>query len=1465
MLDAIIAFALRQRALVLLMTLALIGGGIYAFTRLPIDAVPDITNNQVQILTRAPSLSPVEVERFVTFPIEVAVKSLPSLTELRSTSQSGLSVVTVVFEDDVDVYFARQQVLEKLREAEEEIPEGVERPELAPVSTGLGEIFRYVVRDTTGRLSPMDLRTVQDWIVRRQLLGTPGIAEVNSLGGYVRQYHVLVDPDALVGHDIALRDVFDAVARTSGNAGGAYIENNGERYSVRSVGLVSTLDDLRGTVIRTTPDGTPLMLSDVAEIEIGPAIRFGSASQNGTGEVVTGIAMQLKGANARVTVDAVKTRIDEIRPSLPPGVVIEPYYDRETLVDSTLATVARNLIEGALLVIAVLLLFLVNLRAGLIVASVIPLAMLFAAILMVITGQSGNLMSLGAIDFGLVVDGSLIIVENCLRLLEERMSRGGAPPSDRELRRLVYGGSVEVRKAAQFGELIIIVVYLPILTLQGIEGKLFRPMALTVSYALVGALLLSITYVPVMLSLLMKGSGRIRHSPVIGWMLRRYRPLLHRALSARTAIVSTTAILLVAAAFVFTRLGGEFIPRLDEGDIAMHLIRLPSVSLTESQKITTRVEAELMKFPEVRTVVSSTGRAEISTDPMGFELADAFVMLRPHDEWTSGRTKEELIAAMSEAVEKIPGVGVQFLQPIEMRMNELIAGARGDVVVKIVGEDYGVLEPVAERIAGILRRTDGAADVAVEQTSGLPQLLIRPDRAAIARYGLTVDDINEVVRTGIGGMKAGEAFEGEKRFDIVVRLPGRARDDLDAVGALLVATPTGQRVPLSSLASISIVEGPLQISHEDGYRFTMVQANVRGRDVESFVSEVRAKIASEVSLPPGYVVIYGGQFEHLQAASNRLTIVVPIALGLIFLLLFQTFRSIRVGILIFLCVPMAIIGGVAALAIGGLPFSIAAGVGFIALFGIAVLNGIVMVAAIRKHQSGGSSRRDAVLTGAEERLRPVVTTAALAAFGFLPMLIARGAGAEVQRPLATVIIGGLISSTLLTLFLLPIIYDRYGGEIGPDGDDEEEDDPFADDKSPTRPGPTLRPGPVVGVVLALIGLTAVAHAQERLTLAEVQRRALATAPELQRGTALIERGRAEGRAVTILPSPEIFGSVDEAPSAALTGRSNASLGVSQSMEFPSVYGARRDAAESTVSMYEAEQAERRLQVVRRATVAYVDVLTARELLRLADSAVAVADAFAVAASRRRELGETGPLEELQASLARSNARQRQLRADAELARTTAELAMLIGAAPGAGLEIADSLALGPLASEGRAESDTVVVSHPRVRAFDLAVDVAERRRRVVGLENLPTFGLEYSWQTVDGVGGFYGGGLRLGVPLWRWMSSASEEMADAEVSVARSELAMAERSLRAEVESTRLRYEAAYRSAIDYARDLVPAALETYRLALESYRQGAATYLEVLTAQTAQIETRMASVEAIGLAERLRADLAFYANAGGER
>ncbi|MGE3799425.1 MAG: CusA/CzcA family heavy metal efflux RND transporter [Candidatus Kapaibacterium sp.] len=1423
MLNGVIAFSLRHRVLVLFCTGALVVGGVIAFSRLPIDAVPDITNNQVQILTNAPALSALEIERFVTFPIELSVKSLPDMVELRSLSRPGLSVITVVFEDRVNTYFARQLILEKLREIEETLPDGVERPELGPVSTGLGEIFRYVVRDTTNRYSPMELRTIQDWIVRRELLGADALAEVNSLGGELKQYQILVDPDRLANYDISLRDVFRAATEASDNAGGAYIETGPEQLSVRSVGLTTTVDDIRESVIGAYSDGTPLRIGDVAEVTTGPAIRFGSASQDGRGEVVVGIVMQLKGANARVTDNGVKERIEENKPLLPEGVVIEPFYDREALVDRTIETVLMNLIEGALLVVGILLLFLVSLRAGLIVASVIPLAMCFAGIMMLLSGQSGNLMSLGAIDFGLVVDGSLIIVENILRLMDRRFRDGTSSSiTSGEMRQLVYEGSVEVRTAAQFGEIIIIVVYLPIITLQGIEGKLFRPMALTVTFALIGALLLSITYVPAISSLLLRGEKRVRHSPIIEWIRRGYTPLLNWGLRNRPAIIGTAFGLVLLALFGFTRLGGEFIPRLDEGDIAMHLIRLPSISLSESQKIATAVEKELMTFPEVKTVVSHTGRAEVSTDPMGFELADVFIMLREEDEWTTGRTKEELVEAMAERMKKFPGVGTQFLQPIEMRMNELIAGARGDVVVKIFGEAYETLSPAAEKISGIIRTLDGAADVAVEQTRGLSQLVIRPDRNALARYGLSVAEVNHAVGMAVAGEKAGTVYEGEQQFDLVVRYRASARTNVDAIREILVKTPVGALVPLKELASVKIEEGPAQISREGSSRFTTVQANVRGRDVESFVEELREHVEREVELPPGYRIDYGGEFRNLEDASQRLLFVVPIALFLIFALLYQTFGSFRLGLLIFLCIPMSVVGGVAALLIRGMPFSISAGVGFIALFGIAVLNGIVMVAAIRKYQLSGLSRREAVTLGAEERLRPVITTAALAGFGFLPMMLATSAGAEVQRPLATVVIGGLISATLLTLILLPIIYERFG------------DDPSTastDEKGKEKRSSRLWKGGV-GLFLLLcfsIGTPSLSG-QTVLTRQLLIERGLATSPERDRVHASVERVDAEGRSANILPPTSLFYEVEEYPTGSLPGELTTSIGISQPFPFPSTWGANSRAKRAAFLAAEGERAVVDCNIVGKANQLWLDLIHASWHLNLTDTMTANARRIAEIIRFRRTVGEIDALEATQGEIILAEAQRDSIAAHSRFVGAMRRARSFMAAAEGEEFVLrVDSISL--FKRQNREELiGQLREHHPHLHLLERQIEALEARNDVLRASRLPSFELELRSQRVGGEGGYIGAGIRLNAPITRWFGDPKGDALQAEERELRAEMRQRERDLIRQLDDLLIEREEKEELIKHYQTTLLPAARSAWQIGLRLYQEGEIGYLGVVSA-----------------------------------
>lgn len=1020
MIDGIVRFAVSQRVLVLLMVAILVGAGLYSLQQLPIDAVPDVTNVQVQVLTAAPSLAPLEIERQITFPVEVAMSGLPGLTEIRSISRFGLSAVTVVFDDSTDIYFARQLVLERLTGVRDQIPESIGSPEMGPISTGLGEIYQYELRGAPGSgYDVTALRTVQDWSVRRQLLGVPGVIEVNSFGGLAKQYQVRVDPAKLQSFGLTLRNVLEAVERNNANVGGAYIEHGSEQYLLRGIGLAQSTDDIANIIVKTGKEGVPVYVRDLGEVVTGATVRQGAVTADGNGEIVAGIAMMLKGENSRSVVERIKERVEAIRKTLPKGVQLLPFYDRTELVKRTIHTVAKNLIEGAILVIVVLILLLGNWRGALLVATVIPLSMLFAAILMRIFNVSGNLMSLGSLDFGLIVDGAVIVVENAVRRRAEAQHAGSHEPPERT----ILEACLEVGRPVVFAVAIITIVYLPILSLSGIEGKMFKPMALTVVFALIGALILSLTYVPAAMTFILRGRVAEKESIFIRYAKRWYKPALEFVLRNRKQTLVATTALVVASFALFPFLGAEFIPRLEEGSLAIQIQRLPSVSLTRSIEIAGAVERILRKFPEVTKVVSKTGRAEVATDPMGVDLSDVYVELRPHEQWTSARTREELVEKMSQALENgMPEANFSFSQPIELRVSELISGVRSDVAIKLFGDDLDQLKKTGDQIAAVVQKVHGAEDVKVEQVSGLPQLQIKPDRAAIARYGINVADVNDLVESIIAGKSAGLVYEGEQRFNLVVRLAEVNSRDLETIKNLLVPAPNGARVPLSQMADIKIVEGPAQISREGTRRRIGVELNVRGRDIKSFVEEAKAGIEKQVQIPSGYYITWGGQFENLQRATSRLLIVVPLALFLIFMLLFTTFNSMKQAVLIYTSIPMAIVGGVFALFLRGLPFSISAGVGFIALFGVAVLDGIVMVSYINKLRDEGTSLDQAVREGADARLRPILMTALVASLGFVPMALATSAGAEVQRPLATVVIGGLLFSTVLKLLVLPMLY-----------------------------------------------------------------------------------------------------------------------------------------------------------------------------------------------------------------------------------------------------------------------------------------------------------------------------------------------------------------------------------------------------------------------------------------------------------
>jgi heavy metal efflux system protein len=1029
MINALIRFSVSQRLLVLLMVGIMIGAGAYSLLNLPIDAVPDVTNVQVQVLTAAPSLAPLEIERQITFPVEVAMSGLPDIEEIRSVSKFGLSAVTVVFDDSVDTYFARQLVLERLSQAREQIPSNIGSPEMGPISTGLGEIYQYELRPAPGeegkKYDATALRTIQDWSVRRQLLGVPGVTEVNSFGGQEKQYQVRLDPAKLMSYGLSLRDVLEAVARNNANVGGAYIEHGAEQYLLRGIGLAESAGDIANIIVKAGKEGIPIYVRDLGEVVEGATVRQGAVTADGKGEIVAGIAMMLKGENSRAVVNRVKERVEQVKKTLPKGVELVPFYDRTELVDRTVKTVVTNLVEGAILVIVVLILLLGNWRGALLVATIIPLSMLFAAILMRIFNVSGNLMSLGALDFGLIVDGAVVMVENTVRRRAEAQHAGSGEKPERT----ILESCVEVGRPVVFAVAIIMIVYLPILSLVGIEGKMFKPMALTVVFALLGSLILSLTYLPAAMTFILRGHVSESESFVIRYAKKWYRPAFNWVLGwRRTAVIAAAALVLVSGA-IFPFLGSEFIPRLDEGSLAVQVQQLPSVSLAQSVRTITEVEKVLITFPEVTKVISKTGRAEVATDPMSVDFSDLYIELKPPSQWATTQSKTELVEKMSEALEKrVPNASFSFSQPIELRVAELISGVRSDIAIKLFGDDLDTLKQTADRIGAVVNKVPGAADVKVEATSGLPQLQIKPDRAAIARYGINVEDVNNLVESIVAGKNAGLVYEGEKRFDLVVRLADESSRDVETIKNLLVSAPNGSRIPLAQLADIKLIEGPAQISREDTRRRIGVELNVRGRDIGSFVKDAQAAIDQQVQLPPGYYLTWGGTFENLQRASERLLIVVPLALFLIFVLLFTTFNSVKQALLIYTGIPFAIVGGILALASRGMPFSISAGVGFIALFGVAVLNGVVMVSYINHLREEGRSIAEAVREGAETRLRPVLMTALVASLGFIPMALATSAGAEVQRPLATVVIGGLITSTLLTLLILPMLYQWFERE-----------------------------------------------------------------------------------------------------------------------------------------------------------------------------------------------------------------------------------------------------------------------------------------------------------------------------------------------------------------------------------------------------------------------------------------------------
>lgn len=1429
MIDHIIKFSIKNKIIIGLFILALIGWGTYSLVHLPIDAVPDITNNQVQVISRAPSLAVQEVESFITAPVEVAVANIPDVVELRSISRLGLSVITVVFKDDVDIYWARQQIGERLREAEEQIPKGLAKIEMAPISTGLGEIFQYTLEIQEGfkdKYTSMDLRTYQDWIVRRQMLGTPGVAEVNSYGGFVKQYEIAIKPERLRAMNLSLTDIFVALENNNENTGSAYIDKKPEAYFIRGIGLVKTLDDIENIVVKNV-NGIPVLVRDIATVQYGNATRYGALVSDNE-EVVGGVVMMLKGANANKVIKDVKTKITSIQKSLPEGIVITPYLDRTHLVDRAIGTVTRNLLEGALIVIFILVLLLGNFRAGLIVASVIPLAMLFAISMMKLFGISGNLMSLGAIDFGLIVDGAVIIVESIVhRISLNKIQYNGVKRlSQGQMDEEVFQASSKIRTAAAFGEIIILIVYLPILVLVGIEGKMFVPMGQVVSFAILGAFILSLTWVPMISSLFLSKNTEHKRNisdKIMDFFHKIFNPLFSFALRRKMAVVITAFVLFIASLFLFSRLGGEFIPQLEEGDLAGLAITLQGGSPANTVEVIQQANKILRdNFPEIVHIVCKIGPGEIPTDPTPMETGDYIITLKPKSEWTTAETREELVEKMEEKLSVLAGVKFEFSQPIQLRFNELMTGSRQDVAIKLFGDNLDSLALKAAEIEKLIQSTEGVEDISVEKVTGLAQIQVEYNRQRLAQYGLSVSDINKILQSAFAGSAAGVVFDDEKRFDLVVRLDKEHRQDIADVRNLTVSLPDGGLIPLEQVANIEIKSGPAQVSRENTKRRLTIGFNVRGRDVESVVHDVQAKVDEKIKLPVGYYTSFGGQFENLIAARERLALTVPVALLLIFVLLYFTFHSLKQTVLIYTAVPMAAIGGIVALWIRDMNFSISAGVGFIALFGVAVLNGIVLIAEFnRLEKEGITDITERVMKGLNTRLRPVIMTAAVASLGFLPMAISTSAGAEVQKPLATVVIGGLITSTLLTLVVLPVLYVIFT-------------------KRKFRFSPKnlkLKSGSVLMILLLLGGFmfTNKLEAQQLKPVTVEQTVQIA----LDNNLAI------RSSAYTVLEQKALKGAAWDIPKTTIEGQygqfnsynKDNSFTVSQSFAFPTVYINQQKLAKANVKSSEWQHKASQLEIATQAKQAYWQLAylySKHKLLVFQDS---LFSGFSKAAQLRATIGETNRLEMITArsqSLEIKNQLQ-QAKADIDILNQKLQSLLNINyTLLPVDTVLRRSGSLGDLTANA-------INNNPSLAYMQQQVEVSRYEKKVERSRMMPDFSIGYYSQTLQGVQDINGvprsfglndrfSGVQAGISLPIWIAPylAKTKAANIKQKAASTNAEYFNKSLEGSYQAL-LSEHSKYNTSVEfYETQAVPEASLIIEQASRSYKAGAMDYLDYI-------------------------------------
>ena len=1423
MIERIIKFSIKNKFLVGLFVIALIAWGSYSLTQLPIDAIPDSTNNQVQVISLAPSLAVQEVESFITAPIEVAVANIPDIIELRSISRLGLSVVSVVFKDGVDVYWARQQLSERLKEAEENIPSGLAKIELAPISTGLGEIYQYrlaVDKGLENKYTPTELRTLQDWVVRREMLGTPGVADINSYGGFVKQYEIAVNPERLRGMQLSLTDIFQALERNNENTGSAYIDKKPTAYFIRGIGLVKTLEDIEKIVVKSKASGVPVLIRDIATVQYGNATRYGAFVVDTT-EAVGGVVMMLKGANAHEVIDNVETRIESIQKSLPDGVKIEPFLNRSDLVGRAIGTVSTNLIEGALIVIFILVLLLGDFRAGLIVASVIPLSMFFAVSMMNLFGVSGNLMSLGAIDFGLIVDGAVIIVESVVyRITKSKHRQVGIKLSQAQMDENVFESTKRMMSSATFGQIIILIVYLPIMALVGIEGKMFRPMAEVVVFALIGAAILSLTYVPMASALFLSKNTEHKRNisdRIMDRLHKIFLPIINFALERKKMVSLSAVALFIFSLFLFNQLGGEFIPQLEEGDLAAGVMTLQGGSLTNTIEIVEKANKILLdNFPEIKHTVCKIGAGEIPTDPTPMETGDYIITLKDKSEWTSAETREELVAKMEEALIPLAGVKFEFQQPIQMRFNELLSGSRQDIAVKIFGDDLNTLAEKAAKIEQIIQNIEGVEDLNVEKVTGLAQVQVEYNRDRLAQYGISIDEVNRILRTAFAGSQAGVVFDEEKRFGLVVRLEKDYRQSIDDVRNLSVALPNGGQIPFEQLADIQIKSGPAQVSRENTKRRITVGFNVRNRDVESVIEEVSKKIDAEVQLPTGYYISYGGEFQNLEAAKNRLAIAVPVALLLIFVLLFFTFHSVKQSLLIFTAVPMSAIGGIFALWLRDMNFSISAGVGFIALFGVAVLNGIVLISEFnRLEKEGITDITERVLKGLHTRLRPVIITAAVASLGFLPMALSNSAGAEVQKPLATVVIGGLITATFLTLVILPVFYILFSSS------------------SFKRRKVKMVPMLLLLFISSFFVSTLNAQETKVLNLNQAIQIALDSNLSVRSSTYSVDVQKALKGASWDIPKTAIEAQYGQFNS---YSKDN-SFTISQSFSFPTVYAFQHKLANANVKSTEWELKSAQLETATQVKQIYWQLAYLYSKQKLFVKQDSLYSGFLRAADLRLKTGETNRLEMITARSQRMEAKNELEQINADIIISNQKLQTLLNI----DYPVTTSDTILKRIDLKVVDGNSVLNENPTIGFIQQQIEVSKLEKKLEVNKMLPDLSIGYFSQTmqgeqeINGVPRTFGTGDRftgiqagIAVPLFFASNTAKIKAAKIKEQIAKTNAENYSKSLTGNYRSLLSEYMKFGKSLEYYEKQAIPEADLIIDQATLSYRAGAMDYLDYI-------------------------------------